>query len=187
MAGLDIGAGIGGDHAPEQRPLQPGGEAAALQHGAEVVALAAPGVEQGGGGVAGSLGVGGVLGADGGGPLVQMLPLQARPGAGAGVYVPRQFRCQTCIGAVYADVDKLQFSTAASTSSLMPSVPLRGAMTLRSTMLRERMAAVLPEMPWMAKSSWAVRQWRLRHWDEMRGADGAARRSCAWRGRSRRG
>ena len=58
--GLDIGAGIGGDHAPEQRPLQPGRQAAAIQQGAEVVALAASAVEQGGGGVAGGLGVGGM-------------------------------------------------------------------------------------------------------------------------------
>ena len=58
---------------PNSAPSSPAGRRARVHQGAEVVALASAGVEQGGRGVAGSLGVAGVFGADGGGPLVQVL------------------------------------------------------------------------------------------------------------------
>ena len=60
---------------PNRAPSSPGGQAGAVHQGAEVVALASPTAEQGGRGVAGGLGVARVLGANGGGPLVQVLHL----------------------------------------------------------------------------------------------------------------
>ena len=41
-------------------------------------------------------------------------------------------------------------------------------MTARSTILRDRMASVAPSMAWREWGPSAVRQWRFRHWDEIR-------------------
>ena len=59
-------------------------------------------------------------------------------------------------------------STAFSTSSETPFTARSGAITLRSTTLRERMASSAPSTAFSANSSSAMRQWRLRHCEDMR-------------------
>ena len=71
--GVNIGAGVRGNHPPEQRPLQPAGQRRRFPKSAEVAALAAPGVKQIGGGISSGFGIFGVFGADGGGLLLQVL------------------------------------------------------------------------------------------------------------------
>ena len=69
--GIDVGAGVGGDHAPEQSADEPARQCGAVAKGGEIAPFAATGTEKKGGGFASRFGVARVLVTDGGGLFTQ--------------------------------------------------------------------------------------------------------------------
>ena len=102
-----------------------------------------------------------MLGADGGGFLLQVLHF------GQAQQQRLASRFGGAAAAVHADVEGVFHRV----EDLVCGFSLASRMRLYHLALHDVAGAqggVAPAMLWMANSSWATRQCRLRHWDEMR-------------------